>query len=412
MNKQMQNSTSVFQRLLRMDFVALLLQVYLMCIGILFIYSTGVQNGGDLANLWHKQIVWGGIGLCIYFTVALIDYRELAKYSWVFYSLGILLLLAVLPFGKTINGARSWLALPGFGMIQPSELAKPTVLLFMAWVGTNRYLRLSNMPLWIPICAVALLPTLLIALQPDFGTALVFIPVAASVIFITGLKKIWITIIICSALILTPVIFINLRPHQQERVKVFIEAPARQLIAAIPDNMNADTKENLQQRLDDFLKTEDGKPRDDWNAKQALIAVGHGGLLGRGFRKGLLHSLGYLPKNVAPSDFIFSVIAEETGFLGAGTVLAVLIGLFLCFCRTALLARNTMGCCLAMATATLLAIHTLINIGMNVQAVPIIGIPLPFVSYGGSFAIGMFTMAGLVQSIHIHRGLPKAETEA
>ena len=121
--------------------------------------------------------------------------------------------------------------------------------------------------------------------------------------------------------------------------------------------------------------------------------------------------MGYLPKTVAPTDFIFSVIAEETGFLGSMVLLILLACLILCFCRTALLARNNFGASLALGAAVIIATHVIINIGMTVQAVPIIGIPLPYVSYGGSFMISIMLLSGLVQNVHIHRRIAKENDE-
>ena len=127
---------------------------------------------------------------------------------------------------------------------------------------------------------------------------------------------------------------------------------------------------------------------------------------GKGYLQGTQHVLGYLPKTVAPTDFIFSVIAEETGFLGAAGLLGIMTCLLLCYCRTALLAGRPLGTFIAMGCAVIMATHAVINVGMTVQAAPIIGIPLPFVSYGGSFMLGTMVLAGLVQNVHIHRPRP------
>jgi rod shape determining protein RodA len=133
-------------------------------------------------------------------------------------------------------------------------------------------------------------------------------------------------------------------------------------------------------------------------------------LTGKGFMRGTQYLLGYLPRPVAPTDFIFSVIAEETGFVGAALVTVLLVCVILCSCRTAVLAPDELGTCLALGSATILATHTLINVGMTVQAAPIIGIPLPFVSYGGSFMFSTMALAGLCQSVHIRRSEKDLDT--
>ena len=154
------------------------------------------------------------------------------------------------------------------------------------------------------------------------------------------------------------------------------------------------------------FQVRDDNAIDDWNARQALNSVGSGGATGVGYGKGIQHTLGFLPRYVAPTDFIFSVIAEETGFVGCALVLLCELGVILLGCRTAFRSQDAIGSGIALGGATLYATHLLVNVGMNVGWMPIIGIPLPFVSYGGSFMIGIMAMAGLMQSVHTHREPP------
>ena len=201
-----------------------------------------------------------------------------------------------------------------------------------------------------------------------------------------------------------PFAFASLSPYQKDRVKVFIATPSQKLVQVVKAVVPESTAVRLQASLDGFLAPADGQSRrDDWNAVQSMLAVGSGGLTGKGYLKGSQHVLGYLPKTIAPTDFIFSVIAEETGFLGGGAVIALFAILILCFCRTALLARDRLGCFLAFGAAVFFATHALVNISMTIGAAPIVGIPLPFVSYGGSFMLGTMMLAGLVQSVQMHR---------
>ncbi len=391
----------------RADLLAILLQVLLLGVGVIFIYGTGLEIGGEFARKWYKQLLWIGVGAIVYLAALLPDYRRLGKASALFYLCGLVLLCLLFPIGKTINGAKSWIILPGLGYLQPSELAKPTTLFFAAWLGSRQALRNSVVHPAVAILAVTMLPFLLICLQPDYGTALVFLPFTAALILLTKLKWRWIFTSLALMLISLPLVYRVMAPHQQERIKVFLEAPAQAMLLASKPVLNERMEEQLQQKVEAFFAVDDGKLRDTWNAEQSLLAVGSGGITGKGYLKGTHHVLGYLPKTVAPTDFIFSVIAEETGFLGAAVLLILLTCLILCFCRTALLAQNNFGASLALGAAVIIATHVIINIGMTVQAAPIIGIPLPYVSYGGSFMISIMLLSGLVQNVHIHRRIEK-----
>lgn len=389
----------------RLDLLALLLHGALLVIGVLFIRGAGVEAGGGMAEMWQRQLIWITVGLLIYVTCAACDYRWLGRQSWLLYlgGLGVLLLLLVL--NKSINSSRSWLVIPGFGMLQPSELMKPVVLLFMCWAFTHPVLRHSWIPPVMVLFGIVGLPLVLILLQPDFGTALVYMPFTFMLLFVDGLKWRRLFLAALAAFLLLPLGFQVLRPHQQDRLKVFLEVPSHFALAAVSPFLGEGRRVRLQEAQRRFFVKADGQPFDNWNAQQSLLAVGSGGFLGKGYLKGTQYVLGYLPKTVAPTDFIFSVIAEETGFVGASCVVCLLICLILCVCRTALLAADDFGSFLAIGIAAIFATHTFINIGMTIQAAPIIGIPLPFVSYGGSFMFGSMILAGLGQSVHMRRGM-------
>lgn len=397
----------------KLDRFALFFHVVLLLTGVTFIYGAGVEVGGELATKWYMQLLWIGAGSTLYLFCALVDYRKLAHFSLELYIIGLLLLLFVCIFGKEINGAKSWITLAGGVTLQPSELAKPATLLFLCWAVTHKAWHKSPVPPWLIVSVIIAPPLLLVMLQPDFGTALVFFPFSFAIAFVKGLKWKWIAIGAVGVLFLVPVAFQRLKPHQKARVAVFLEQPAHAVLVAIAPFIPEDKVEKLRERQDEFfyptiikngrkIKT---KPHDNWNAQQSLLAVGSGGMTGKGFLKGTQHVLGYLPQRVAPTDFIFSVIAEETGFFGSAMLLVSFICIILCGCRTALLAADELGLCIALGVAVIFATHTFINIGMTVQAAPIIGIPLPFVSYGGSFMLGTMILAGLSQSVHIRHDM-------
>ncbi|MFA6815193.1 MAG: FtsW/RodA/SpoVE family cell cycle protein [Lentisphaeria bacterium] len=396
-------------KITRMDFVAVFLQLTLLIIGVVFIYGAGVEIGGDFAAKWYRQIQWIVLGGILYFIIAMLDYRILARYSWVFYVLGLLLLLLTFPLGKTINHARSWIVFSGSIMLQPSELMKPATLIFMAWAVSRPAMRGAFIPLSVPAAVIAFVPVLFILLQPDYGTALVFIPFTVAIIFASGIRWRSVFIICAVGILMIPLFYTFMKPHQKERIKVFLETPANGAFVMISPFISNQKQVYFHQKIQDFFATKNGKKRDNWNALQSLLAVGSGGLTGRGFLKGTQHVLGYLPKTVAPTDFIFSVIAEETGFLGTSFLLGVLACLCLCYCRTALVSRNAMGSFVALGAAVITATHILINIGMTIEAAPIIGIPLPFISYGGSFMLGTMILAGLVQNVYVHRRILQDE---
>ena len=447
----------------RLDKLVLCFHLVLLFTGVLFIYGAGKEIGGDFAMKWIHQIQWIVAGFIVYLACASLDYHKLGKISWCFYLFSLLLLILVLIFGLKINNARSWLRIGGV-TIQPSEFAKPATLLFLSWAVTHPSWHKSPIPSWVLVAAIILPPMVLVMCQPDYGTALVFIPFSIAISVLKGLKWRWILLTGIILLILFPFIFSHLKDHQQERLKVFLEAPTNAALAAISPIISETTLKKLQANKEKFFTYYENVPVDnkqkdnnteqqtpntsnstakeensqiaaaseanagnvsapvktikkkkkkpnDWNAQQSLLAVGSGGISGKGFLKGTQHVLGYLPKSVAPTDFIFSVIAEETGFFGSLLLLLCFSCIILCGCRTALLSHDQFGVCLALGTSVIFATHTFINIAMTVQAAPIIGIPLPFVSYGGSFMLTIMSLAGLSQSVHIHQANNEQEQE-
>jgi len=366
------NWQSVRELLTRMDFLLLFLALVLLVVGCLTIYSTGQQAGGNFAGFWLRQLGWIGIGSAAFLLVAMFDYARLGRWSWLFYLIGLALLVLVLLVGPRINSARSWI--PLFGVtLQPAELAKPATLLFFAWLASRTRFRLTRVQYLLPLLVVLSVPMILVGMQPDWGTAIVFAFMIVPVIFVGGLPWKWILAGLVLALSLAPVVYHSaLTTKQKDRIMTFLR-PSQDVTDA------------------------------GWNAHQSLLAVGSGGLTGKGFMRGTQHVLGFLPRTVAPTDFVFSVIAEENGFLGSILVVAVFLGLVLRCLWIAGTAGDDFGAYLAVGVASLFFAHAYINIGMNIRAAPIIGIPLPLVSYGGSFVVGSLICLGLVQAVHIRR---------
>jgi rod shape determining protein RodA len=345
----------------------------LLAVGLLFIYGTGQQTGGIFTNMWQRQVRWFLLGCGPMFFLAAVDYRRLGRFSWLIYGGALVLLVAVLLFGETRNNARSWLpVLPGMSL-QPAELAKFGLLLVLAWLGGRPYTDFARWRFILAFLGLTAVPIVLIGLQPDLGSALVLAPIAVGIAFVSGLRWRHLLAGAATLLVLSPLAYrFVLAPHQRARLRT-------------------------------FLKPRANPTREGWNARQSLLAVGSGGVSGKGFMHGTQNVLGFLPRRVAPTDFIFSVIAEESGFVGASLLLGTFAVLLLLCLSIASRAPDPFGRNIACGIAILFATHIYINVGMTMGMAPIIGIPLPFVSYGGSFMLLMLSCIGLLQSIHIRR---------
>lgn len=378
----------MMQRALRMNVPQLMLVACTIAIGVAFIYGSGQQSGGGFATKWLKQCLYVILGLGLMVGTSLIDYRSYGKYAWQIFATTLFGLALVLFVGKEINGARSWIGI-GPLTIQPSEFAKIGSIVILSWLASRPSLEMSYFWHAVLVAGVgAGIPGGLILLQPDVGSTLTLMPIALCILYLSGLKVRWLVYL---ALIILPLLPLTwhkgFRQHHRDRVWVFT-------YNLMPQQM--------RDRYEPPNVTSEG-----WNAHQSLLAVGSGGLWGKGYMQGTQNALGFLPRNVAPTDFIFSVIAEETGFVGS-MVLLVLQWLIVLTCvYVAVVAADPFGRNLAIGFAALLTTHSYVNIGMTIGLVPIIGIPLPFVSSGGSFMLTLLICVGVVQSVYCRR--PKYE---
>ncbi len=375
----------------------------LMLVGAAFIFSaTSTADAAARLPWWRfrviSQILAYGLGVGVVAALCLVDYSRLARWSLVGYWISILLLVAVTLFGVSRLGARRWL---DFGMIQfqPSELAKLTFLFAMANFLSRPPGELASPALFAKALGMTLLPFVLILKQPDLGSSLVFFPVALTMMFVAGVPRKFLTRFLGGAalvvvLILVDVLyappglrFVKLEEYQKQRLLVYFGldfAPR-----------NATPAERVAARAEQETKS--------YNVRQALISVGSGGLVGKGWREGTQSALGYLPRAVAHNDFIFSVIAEEKGFLGSLTVLTLYGLVLFSGLRIATRARDRLGRLLAVGVVTLLFTHIFVNIGMNIRLVPVTGIPLPLLSAGGTSVVCSLIAIGILQNIHLHR---------
>ncbi len=382
------------KKLLRMNKLLLLVQLTLLGFGLLFIYSAGQQTGGRIQGYWIRQLVWAVAGGGLMVAIMGLDYRVLGRFSLLIFLFAMGLLVAVLLLGQVVNGAKSWLKLlPGVA-IQPAEFAKLGLIVPLAWYASfestdfKRYRDLAY------CCALTAIPMFLILLQPDLGSALVFGPVCLVVLFVGGMRTRLLVYAVMIGLLAGPLVYkFGFKYHQKQRVLTYLKPILSTELYFVAEEFS----------ISEEHSGKDSVVTDDWNARQSALAVGSGGLYGKGFGKGTQNTLGFLPKKVAPTDFIFSVIAEETGFMGSMILIGAYVALLFLCVHIGARARDDFGRYMALAIGAMFCVHIFINIGMTIRVMPIIGIPLPFVSYGGSGMIGMMASMGVLQSIHIHR---------
>ncbi len=392
------------ERVTRVDWALWIALGGLMCIGLAFIHSaTSVQE--HLRELpWYRQFaflqtVWYGAGIAAVVGMCLVDYRVWARWSMLLYWLSIALLVLVLFLGSTKGwGARRWIDLKFFSL-QPSEFSKLAFIFAQAHFLSRPTEELRQAPVFWRAIGMIVLPFLLILKEPDLGSALVLMPVGLAMMFVAGVPEIFLRrlvggAILLMALILVDVLFlpagwhvIKLEDYQRRRILVYF---GRNYTPA-----NTTREATRLARIQQF--------NDSYNVRQALISVGSGGITGKGWRQGDQIRLGFLPRGVAHNDFIFSVIAEEKGFLGSVTVLALYTVVLFAGIRTANQARDRLGKLLASGVVTLFFGHVFINIGMNIRIMPVTGIPLPLLSYGGSSVLCSLIAAGILQSVYWYR---------
>ena len=380
----------------RIDWVMVGTLFLLLTISILFIYSAQFQSIGSVGSTWQRQLIFSFIGLMLYFIAAWFDYRKLIRLTPWIYPTTLLLLLLVFLF-PAVNGAHRWIALPGF-TLQPSELAKPATLLMLAtYLAAPDRDRTTHQTFLVSL-AILLAPLLLIALEPDLSSALVIVPAALAILLYTGIKRKWILSAV-GTLLLATTLLCGWIKFEAPATPNSTDTPVTQFQLPPVPLLEPYQKERIRVFLSDEVDTADA----GWNKLQAQVAVGSGGFRGKGYLQGSQNILGFLPRTVAPTDFIFCVIAEEMGFIGSLSILSLYtIVLGRCL-RTAWRAPDEFGRMVALGISTLLFCHIFINIAMTIGLLPITGLPLPLMSYGGSFMISTMVSLGIIQSIYQRR---------
>jgi len=339
-------------------------------LGVLEIYSS--THASAMAGMHWRQLMWIGIGVAGMFLISRIDYHTLLDQAPVLYLVGIAGLLVVLVVGYSRLGAKRWISLGG-QTLQVSELMKLIIIIVLARyfneVRTDR-LTLADLA---KVAALTLVPVALILKQPDLGTAMVLVPVVLVGAFFAGIE--W----------------------KHVAVGVLLVA----LLVPLAWNMRHHLKPYQQQRIETFLHPEQDQRGAGYQILQSEIAVGSGGFWGKGFGKGSQNQLGFVP--VRYSDFILAALAEEQGFIGVCVVLLLYLGLILRLVDNAQKAKDRAGMYVVMGVTAILGFHVLVNASMVIGYVPVTGIPLPLMSYGGSATAFVFLALGLVMNVRMRR---------
>ncbi len=372
----------------------------MVAVGVMFIHSA--VNGSLDPDAWklpYKQIVWFTIGAAVYLFLTLCDYRDFSKFVWLTYGATLFLLVLVLLVGGGATGAKRWLTLYGGVTLQPSEVAKLALVLVLSVILSRPDVNRRSFKLVAWLILIVSIPWFLVVAEPDLGTAMVFLPTAFILMYAGGISlRMLGVMVVFGALLIGIVLGLFLLPEKLGA------SPERQdeIVRAIGLNPYH------RDRIVYFLNPEKD-PRDaGWNKIQSEIAVGSGGVWGKGWKQGTQNILGFLPRTVTPTDFIYSVIAEEKGFAGSFAVL-ILLGLLIGFGgQAAFMARDMLGRLLCVGVVTLIFCHSFINIAMTIGLMPITGLPLPLLSYGGSFMVMTMAGLGIIQSVYL-RSLPRRQ---
>ena len=334
------------------------------------------QAGLDPHTYLKKTALWAVLGLILMFVVASIDYRRIRRWTPVLYGLSLLLLLAVLAAGQSVNGAKAWIALPGGFQVEPSEFAKLGLILSAAWLLSRR-----NLPAGRPTINDVLLTFLaaapLIALvekEPALGVTLVLVFTLVGIIVVSGVRVFW---VLGGLAVAAGVIYEVTKLHLLKSYQI--------------------------DRLTSFLHPEQDLAGTGYNGLQAKIAVGSGGMHGLGLFHGTFTGGNFVPS--VQTDFIFTVAGEELGFVGCAVIVAMLAFIVLRAIRAAQVAEDMFGMLVAAGIAVWFAFQSFVNIGMTIGIMPITGLPLPFVSYGGSAIFADMIAIGLLQSVRRRHAL-------
>ena len=337
--------------------------IFLCGIGIAMTYSATITTI-DLADYWQRQLLFTILGAIALVTAALFDYRHLELLAQPSYFLLLASLVAVYLVGEVKSGAQRWLNL-GITDVQPTEAGKFLLIVFLAWYLSRFQDRIRRLSYLLGIVVLLLLPLVLVYAQPDLGMTVTLAFISGTLILINGVRLTHVLLGVAATAAAWPILRGTLQDYMLERIDIFLD-PSSNLDAA-------------------------------FNVRQALISIGNGGWIGMGWGEGTQNQLHFL--RVRHTDFIFSVIAEELGFVGTAMVLLLLFFVIWRLVRIADLAQDQFGRLITLGVASLIFFQTFVNVGMNLAILPVTGMTLPFLSYGGSSLVSMMVAVGLAQSV-------------
>ncbi|MBL7130265.1 MAG: rod shape-determining protein RodA [Candidatus Omnitrophica bacterium] len=358
----------------KIDRIILFTTIVILALSLLTLYSSCHQKGEFVRRaVFFKQLLWIFVGLLFTFIFYKIDYRKLWDFIWPLYGFVFLALVLVLFFGRTKLGAQRWLELGGFNF-QPSELGKIAVILVLSRHFSQKSFeelkifqnRLSPIKGFIIPLGITLIFALLVAVQPDLGTAVIYIFIFMFLVFLIEVRFKYILYFVCLILLASPFFWFFLRGYQKDRLLVFLNSNRDPLGAG-------------------------------YTIIQSKIAVGSGRLLGKGWLAGTQNQLNFLTER--HTDFIFSTIGEEWGFLGSVILIILFYILIKRILRLSLLIYDPFAKNLCLCIASLIFIQFFINIAMTIGFMPVVGLPLPFISYGGSSLVSFLLLIGIVLNI-------------
>jgi rod shape determining protein RodA len=349
------------------------LAVVIGCIGLATLYSAvTAETPSPQKVLFFKQLIWFAIAMAAMVASFMFNYKLLDRWSQPIYTICILLLICVLVFGKYVGGSKRWLIL-GPISIQPSELVKIAVIAVLArYYSKDAYTRGFTLRELIRPFILTMIPILLIVKQPDLGTAMLIVLIAGTMTVFVKIERRSLISLIVSSSIIIPMIWFFLKEYQKQRILVFLD-PDRDPLGA------------------------------GYHIIQSKIAIGSGMIGGKGFLKGTQNALSFLPEE--HTDFIFSVLAEEWGFIGSIVLILLFLVLIFWGLNVAIACREPFGTILAVGITAMIFWQVFINIGMAMGLMPVVGVPLPFISYGGSSALTIAIGIGLLLNVSMRRFL-------
>ncbi len=398
----------------RFDLSIFLPVIGLIIFGLLAIYSSTVNHPTASGN-FQKQVIFVIISLFVFFVTFSLPLQSFKKFAIALYGISIFFLIAVLAIGKTVYGAKSWFGIGGFGF-QPSELAKLGTILMLSYWLTYKSRDINNLKDIGVALLIGIFPVALIMLEPDMGTSIVFLVITVSLIFWSGISLFGLFVVLSPGIVTLASILGTYAFIVALLLVVaalfFFKKDLFNSIAVFIINLSAGfffdyiyrvLKPHQQKRIASFLDPSADPLGAGYNALQAKVAIGSGGFWGKGFLHGNQTQLRFIPEQW--TDFIYCVIGEEFGYIGSMIVILLFLVIFLRLFKLSATAKDRFSVLVTVGVLTLLFSHFALNIGMNVGVTPVIGLPLPFLSYGGSTQFINMVMIGIVLNIYKNRKL-------